>query len=150
MSSSVQWNSATMGLPVFSNTTGAAGTTAGTTGGAAVGGGSCAHTAPHTHRSEPSFRLTRNSYLTMATKNPGQGRNVFCRIRRLLIKSPLRQRAHTHPYHPNAPATPTLGGYSSNIPSNSVVLRYRSAASGSTVTIVLPANSGSLPTDRKS
>src|ERR1035437_7119818 len=110
-----------MGLPVFSSAGGAAGTT----GTAAAGGRSCAHRTPHANRSNASFRMARKGYLTGAIwfkKYLAQPvtSSAACAV---FLLNPRYDSGRTHPYHPNAPATQTLGDYSSNIPSNSVVLR---------------------------
>ena len=68
-------------------------------------------------------------------------RNVRVPALRLRIKSPLRQRAHS-PLSPKCARYYLFASSYSSIPSNSVVLRYLSAASGRITTIVLPANSG--------
>src|ERR1019366_9975413 len=90
MSSSVQWNGATMGLPVFSSTGGAAGTTGAT----AAGGRSCAPRTAHANRSNTSFRIALKGYQTMALlfqTNSVSRRNIVGCLRRLPLKSPLRQ-----------------------------------------------------------
>src|ERR1035441_2332048 len=115
MSSSVQWNGATMGLPVFSSTRGAAGTTGAT----AAGGSSCAPRTSHAIRSNTSFRMALNGYQTIALlfqTNSMSRRNIIRCSRHLPLKSPLRRRAHSPHITKMRPLPQTSGGYLSNKP----------------------------------
>src|ERR1035437_8787969 len=103
MSSSVQRNGTSMGLPVFSSTRGAAGTTEG----AATGGRSCAQRAPHANRSDASFRIARKGYLIMTLASEEPVTSSVTNV--VFFLNPRYDSGRTHPYQPNAPATPKLG-----------------------------------------
>src|SRR4051812_15273705 len=123
MSSSVHWKGRSMGFPLFCKAGGGWGAAG------AAGGGSCASRGREIKNRAPN--IAQKGHLKLTTLLSvffAPASNFTARNPRLLIKSPLRQRAHS-PLSPKRARFP----HSSNIPSKRVVLRYRSAASGSTV-----------------
>src|ERR1035438_4428774 len=110
-----------MGLPVLAITSGAAGTT----GAPAAGGRSCAPRTPHANSNNASFRMALKGHQIMALlfqTNPVSRCNIAGYMRRLLV-NPRYDSGRSHPITQMRPLHKTLGDYSSNMPSKSVVLR---------------------------